>query len=183
MKPVTEHRKFEQIEDYLAFEEKSELRHEYYLENLIEMAGASYLHNLINGNLFFLFKLLFKDRYERVFMEGFKAFIKKENIFFYPDLMISKPEQYEFYSTQPLLITEVLSESTRNFDMTDKFIQYKKLDTLQYYLLVEPEKCLVIVHKKSAANEWQTNTYTSITDVIDLPALQISIALKDIYQA
>lgn len=100
MKPVTEHRKFERTVDYLAFEEKSELRHECYLENL-----------------------------------------------------------------------------------TDKFIQYKKPDTFQNYLLVEPEKCLVTVHKKSAANEWQTDTYTSLTDVIDLPALQISIALKDIYKA
>jgi hypothetical protein len=40
MKPITEHRKFETIGEYFAFEEKSEVRHEYYLENLIEMAGA-----------------------------------------------------------------------------------------------------------------------------------------------
>ena len=82
MKPITEHRKFESIEAYLAFEEKSEVRHEYYLENLIEMAGASFLHNLISGNLFFILKMLLKDKSERIFMEGFKAFIKEENIFF-----------------------------------------------------------------------------------------------------
>ncbi|MEO6733420.1 MAG: Uma2 family endonuclease [Ferruginibacter sp.] len=183
MQPIKQHKKFANIEDYLAFEEKNEVRHEYYFENLIEMAGASYLHNLINGNLFFLLKMLLKERNERVFIEGFKAFIKDENIFFYPDVMISLPEIHEYYSTQPILIAEVLSESTRNFDMVDKFIQYKKLDTLQYYLLLEPDKNLVIVHKKAMDNEWQTDTYTSITDVIDLPALQISIALKDIYQA
>lgn len=51
MKPITEHRKFESIEDYLAFEEKSEVRHEYYFENLIEMAGSTKLHNQI---VFFL---------------------------------------------------------------------------------------------------------------------------------
>ena len=183
MKPITEHRKFESVEAYLAFEEKSEVRHEYYLENLIEMAGASYLHNLINGNLFFIFKLLFKDKPERVFMEGFKAFIKAENIFFYPDLMVAVPEQYEYYCTQPVLIAEVLSESTRKFDMVDKFIQYQKLETLQYYILAEPEKHLLIIHKKTAENGWQTDTYTSLTDVIELPTLHISIALKDIYQA
>ncbi|MBC7890140.1 MAG: Uma2 family endonuclease [Ferruginibacter sp.] len=171
------------MEAYLAFEEKSEVKHEYYFENLVEMAGASFLHNLINGNLFFIFKMLFKDKNERVFMEGFKAFIKSESIFFYPDLMVSLPEQHEYYSTQPVLIAEVLSESTRKFDMVDKFIQYQKLDTLQYYLLAEPEKHLVIVHKKTADNGWQTDTYTSITDIIDLPTFQISIALKDIYQA
>ncbi len=183
MKPIKEHKKFENIEEYLAFEEKSGVRHEYYFENLIEKAGATYLHNLINGNLFIIFKMLLKDRSERVFMEGFKAFIKKENIFFYPDLMVSIPEKHEYYSTQPILIAEVSNESTRNFDMVDKFIQYKKFETLQYYLLVEPEKHLVFVYKKTNDNEWQTDTYTSITDVIDLPGLQISIALKDIYQA
>ena len=183
MKRITEHKKFESIEEYLAFEEKSEVRHEYYFENLVEMAGSSFIHNLINGNLFFIFKILFKERVERVFMDGFKAFIRTENIFFYPDLMIAKPEQHEYYSTQPVLIAEVLSESTRKFDMVDKFIQYQKLDTLQYYLLVEPDKHLVIVHKKTEENEWQTDTYISIEDVIELPALQISIALKDIYES
>lgn len=183
MKPVTEHRKFDSIEDYLAFEEKSELRHEYYFENLIEKPGASYLHKLINGNLFFIFKMLFKDRHERVFMEGFKAFIKSEHVFFYPDLMISMPEAQKHYSTQPILIAEVLSDSTRNFDMVDKFIQYKKFESLQYYFLVEPDKHLVFFYKRMANNDWAIETYTAITDIIELPTLQTSIALKDIYQA
>jgi Uma2 family endonuclease len=97
--------------------------------------------------------------------------------------MISLPELHEYYSTQPVLIAEVLSESTRKFDMVDKFIQYQKLDTLQYYLLVEPDKHLVILYKKEVNQDWQSNTYTSIADVIELPKLNISIALKDIYQA
>ena len=182
MKPISEHKKFESIEAYLAYEEKSEVRHEYYLENLIEMAGASFLHNLISGNLFFILKMLLKGKNERIFMEGFKAFIKEENIFFYPDVMVALPEQYEYYATQPVLIAEVLSESTRKFDMVDKFIQYQKLETLEYYFLIEPEKHLVIVYKKTTDNDWQSNTYTAITDSINLPKLNISIALKDIYQ-
>lgn len=183
MKKVIEHRKFENMEEYFAFEEKSEVRHEYYFENLIEMAGASFLHNLISGNLFFILKMLLKDKDKRIFMEGFKAFIKSENIFFYPDVMVALPEQHEYFSTQPVLIAEVLSESTRKFDMVDKFIQYQKLDTLQYYLLVEPDKHLVIMYKKTDDADWQGDTYTAITDVINLPKLNISIALKDIYQA
>jgi Uma2 family endonuclease len=183
MNPLTEHRKFETVEEYLAFEEKSEVRHEYYLENLIEMAGASFLHNLISGNIFFIIKQLLKNKNERVFIEGFKAFIKEQNIFFYPDVMVALPEEHQYYSTQPVLIAEVLSESTRKFDMIDKFIQYQKLDTLQYYLLVEPDKYLVILYKKAAEGDWQSSTFTAITDIIDLPKFNISIALKDIYQA
>jgi Uma2 family endonuclease len=76
MTPIMQHRKFESMEAYLAFEEKSEVRHEYYFENLIEMAGASFLHNLISGNLFFILKMLLKDKPEHIFMESFKTFIK-----------------------------------------------------------------------------------------------------------
>jgi len=183
MKLIKEHRKFESAEAYLAFEEKSELRHEYYLENLIEMAGASFLHNLISGNLFFILKMLLKDNNERVFIESFKAFIKEDSIFFYPDVMVALPEGHEYYSTQPVLIAEVLSESTRKFDMVDKFIQYQKLSTLQYYLLIEPEKHFVIIYKKTEENEWEASSFASIADIIELPKLNISIALKDIYQA
>ena len=183
MKKVIEHRKFEAIEEYFAFEEKSEVRHEYYFENLIEVASASFLHNQISGNLFLILKMLLKDKSERIFMEGFKAFIKEENIFFYPDVMVALPEQHEYYSTQPVLIAEVLSESTRKFDMVDKFIQYQKMDTLQYYLLVEPDKQTVIMYQKASDADWQALIYNNLSDVIDLPKLNISIALKDIYQA
>ena len=97
--------------------------------------------------------------------------------------MVALPEEHQYYSTQPVLIAEVLSESTRKFDMIDKFIQYQKLDTLQYYLLVEPDKYLVILYKKAEEGNWQSNTFTAITDIIDLPKFNISIALKDIYEA
>lgn len=182
MKPIIEHRKFENIEAYLAFEEKSEVRHEYYLENLIEMSGTTYKHNDLVFYLTALFRFNLQKNEYRISSEQVKLYIAGENIFFYPDVMVALPEELPFYSTKPVLIAEVLSESTRKFDMVDKFIQYQKLVTLQYYLLVEPEKYLVIVYKKTTDNDWQSDTYTSITDVIDLPTLQIKIALKDIYQ-
>jgi len=183
MKPITEHRKFESVEAYLAFEEKSEVRHEYYLENLIEMSGTTYKHNDLVFYLSAFFRFNLPKSEFKVSSEQVKLYIVSENIFFYPDVMVALPEEQEYYSTQPLLIAEVLSESTRNFDLVDKLIQYKKLETLQYYFLVEPEKHLIIVYKKTAEAAWQIDTYTSLTDVIELPALQISIALKDIYQA
>lgn len=182
MKLKIEHKKFESAEAFLAFEEASDSRHEYYFENLIEIEGSAKLHN----EIVFLITLLFRQGLPHkkfdISSEQVKAYIKSENIFFYPDVMVALPEDNPFYNTRPVLIAEVLSAATRKFDMVDKFIQYQKLDTLQYYLLVEPEKHLVIVHKKSADNDWQTDTYTSLTDVIALPALEISVALKDIYQ-
>jgi Uma2 family endonuclease len=183
MKQTKEYRKFSSIEEYFAFEEQSEVRHEYYYENLIEMSGTTKQHNHLTFNLAFLLKQLLKPTNFDIFIENIKAYIQTENIFFYPDVMVCHPEDHQFYSTKPVLIAEVLSEGTRKFDMIDKFIQYQKMETLQYYFLVEPEKKLVIVYSKTEDNDWQSDTYTSINDIINLPKLEISIALKDIYQS
>lgn len=182
MKPFTEHSKFDSVEDYLAFEEKSEVRHEYHFENLIEKSGTTYRHNDLVFYLTAFFRFNLSKNDYRISSEQVKLQVASEKIFFYPDVMVALPEEQDCYSTKPIIIIEVLSESTRKFDMVDKFIQYQKLETLQYYLLVEPEKLLVIVHKKTADNEWQTDTYTSVTDTIELPTLQLRLSLKDIYQ-
>ena len=133
MKPISEHKKFESIEAYLAYEEKSEVRHEYYLENLIEMAGSTKLHNQIVFFLTLLFRQsLLSEKFD-ISSEQVKAFIKSENIFFYPDVMVCHPNAHKYYSDQPILLVEVLSESTRTYDLTDKFIQYKQISSLYYY--------------------------------------------------
>ena len=182
MKKIAEHRKFEHINDYFAFEEKSEVRHEYYSENLFEMAASTKLHNQIVFYITLLFRQLLLHKKFDISSEQVKVFIKSENIFFYPDVMIALPEQQEYYASFPILIVEVFSENSRKFDLVDKFLQYQKIETLQYYLLIEPDKHLVIMYLKTDDGDWETRTYTGAGDVISLPKFNISIALKDIYQ-
>ena len=77
---------------------------------------------------------------------------------------------------------EVLSETTRVRDMTDKFIQYRKIETLNYYLLVEPEKFLVLLNLKNEKGEWEMVSFTQNAEIISLPKLNISLSLADIYK-
>ena len=67
--------------------------------------------------------------------------------------------------------------------MVDKFSQKQKPDTLQYYLLVASEKQMIIMYQKTTDLDWQAFTHNNLSDIVDLPQLNISIALKDIYQA
>ncbi|MEP7107981.1 MAG: Uma2 family endonuclease [Ferruginibacter sp.] len=92
MKPIEDHRKFESNEAFLAFEEKSELRHEYYFENLIEMPGSTYKQNdsVFYFTAFFRFKLQ-KNAY-RISSDQVKLYIASENMFFYPDVMVALPK-------------------------------------------------------------------------------------------
>jgi Uma2 family endonuclease len=72
--------------------------------------------------------------------------------------------------------------STRTKDSVDKFIQYRKIKTLDYYLLVEPEKYLVLCNFKNDEGEWDMISYTKAEEIVALPKLNISITMQDIYK-
>jgi len=169
------------LEAYLAFEEASETRHELYQGNLIEMSGTTTIHNEIVGNIYMILRNFLKGTDWKVYSENIKIGIG-ENTFFYPDVIVSKPFENQYISRIPVLVVEVLSKSTRQFDLTDKFIQYRKIETLHYYLCVEPEQQVVIFFFKNENGEWLSETYTKDEDKIDLKLLNISFTLKDIYK-
>ena len=121
----------------------------------------------------------------KAFIENMKVKIPNENQFYYPDIFISKEAQTDenkYVQFEPELIVEVLSEATRVKDMTDKFIQYRKINTLDYYLLVEPEKFLVLLNFKNEKGEWEMVSFTQKDEIISLPKLNITLSLADIYK-
>jgi len=166
-------------------EEAGELRHEFINGNLIEMSGASRKHHKICKNLLRILENLLIEKGYEVFIENMKVKIENENQYYYPDVFITKESETnenEYVQFQPELIAEVLSESTRAKDLVDKFIQYRKIKTLDYYLLVEPEKYLVLCNFKNDQGEWDMISYTNADETIRLPKLNISISMKDIYK-
>lgn len=168
------------VEEYFLFEEKSELRHELINGNLYEMSGVSIFHNDIVGNLYFILRSLLKGTEWIIAFENFKVRNPDGN-FFYPDISVCYPEVQKYFSDKPIMIVEVLSDTTRKYDLTDKFIQYQKIPTLQYYLCVEPEQQVVIFYFKQQDDEWLTETFTKDEQNLLLPALNTSFNLKDIY--
>jgi Uma2 family endonuclease len=171
--------------EYLEFERGSEYRHELYFGNLIEMPGNSILHNRICMLLWAMLNRLFDNENFTVVTETVKVRIPDGISFFYPDVIVSTAIRNmgsTYVIEDPLLIIEVLSDSTRKFDSTDKFIQYSKIPTLQYYLLVEPEKHLIICYERTA-DDWISKPYMEMSDVISLNALQVSFTLADVYKA
>ncbi len=65
--------------------------------------------------------------------------------------------------------------------MVDKFIQYRKINTVSYYLIIEPQKYLVLCHSKDENGEWDMISYTQIDETIQLPRINISLPLREIY--
>lgn len=172
------------VEEYLALEAQSEVRHEFFYGNLFETPGTTFLHNQICMLLWIILKnQLSKEDYS-VGTESVKIKIKDEDIYLYPDVFVSKKvanPQHTIVINDPVLIIEVLSDSTRRYDSTDKFIQYRKIDSLEYYLLVEPEKQVVIFYEKAADGNWVAKTYIDDDEVVNLPKLSATMRIGDIY--
>ena len=172
-------------QEYFLLEEAGEVRHEFINGNLIEMSGASREHDFICQNILLALLSSTKHLGFKVFMENMKVKIPNENQYYYPDIFITREvetDENKYVQFEPELIVEVLSETTRTKDMVDKFIQYRKIKTLNYYLLVEPEKDLVLCNFKHRHGEWDMASYTKRDEIIALPNLDISLALEDIYK-
>ena len=185
MKAVESNRIYS-VEEYFLLEESGEIRHEFINGNLIEISGASREHHKICKNLLRLLDNLLKNAGYEVYMENMKVQIPNENQFYYPDIFITKETETDdnrYVQFQPELIIEVLSNTTRTRDMVDKFIQYRKIDTLSYYLIVEPEKYLVLCHSKDKDGEWDMVSYTREDEKIQLAAFNATLPLVEIYKS
>jgi Uma2 family endonuclease len=177
------------LDEYILIDETGTERHEYYYGKLIAMPGESLQHNEICSQLLTLLKsLLFKKGY-KTYIESVKVNIEGQDVYVYPDIVVIKEQQKadlphkDYIIYRPLLIAEVLSDSTRKYDLTDKFILYQKNSSLQYYLAVEPQKQLVIFYEKDETNNWSAKAYTALQDIINLPKLDAAFSLSDIYEA
>lgn len=166
-------------DEYFLFEEKSELKHELVNNTLYEMSGISKYHNRITLNILLLLRSLLKTETYELYFEGYKVKTPNGN-FFYPDVLICHTDAHTYYTEQPILIVEVLSNTTRKFYLTDKFIQYQKIEMLKYYLCIEPEQLVALFYYKQQ-DEWIAETLTKEEQIISLPELNISFNLKDIY--
>lgn len=170
-------------EEYLELENISATRHEFYYGNIFEMAGITLIHNLMQKKIARILDGLLSMLGYESFTNDVKLMIEKDNVYLYPDVVVAKINEQTlstYFIQNPILVVEILSDSTRKHDSTDKFIQYSKLESLQYYLLVEPEKHIVIVYEK-LNGEWFSKPFTELTEEVKLPLLGVSFSLGEIY--
>lgn len=180
MKAAEINKQFASDEEYLAFEDASEIKHELINGILYETSGSSKYHNALERHLANLIEKLIGENKFEVYTAGFNVHTPNGN-FLYPDIIVSTGNTERYFTKEPVLLVEVLSEATRKFDLTDKFIQYQKFDSLKYYLCIEPEQQVIIFYFKNSDGEWPTETHTKDGSMINLPALGISFSLKDVY--
>lgn len=169
------------VEEYFDFEKKSEIRHEFYYGELIPMPGESTTANDIASNILVFFKLFLKGKPFKVYEHDIKLMVKDQKVYRYPDLfVIHQKGNHKTYTTDPVLIVEVISDSTENTDRERKRVQYFSIPTLQYYLLVHQDESIVEFYTRENSH-WIYDYRSDLNDTIALPFFETSISLSTIY--
>lgn len=174
-------------EEYLAMEDAAESKHEYHQGEIFAMAGASKNHDRIGLDLGTSVNTVLKSSKCEVFSNEMKIWSRAKNFFTYPDLVIvcGKAEFYEDRDdilTNPLVIFEVLSKSTRNYDRDEKFEFYRSIPSFQEYILIDQWRVHVEQMYMETRNKWILSEYNQITDVVKLAKVDIEIPLHEIYR-
>lgn len=173
------------VEDYISFEEqRAKVRHEYVDGRLIPMPGDSSIKNLIGGNICFALREKLKGTLCKVFFEFVKVQIVENSHYTYPDVFVTcdaRDLESPYIKKYPSVIVEVASPSTKVYDKTDKFLDYRKIASLRHYLVVDTERELVECFSTKDGKEWESEIYTSKNDSVPLTAINISLSLSAIY--
>lgn len=174
-------------EEYLALEAESEVKHEYRDGEIVEMAGGTTNHNKLAGKLYALLLLGLAEQNCEVYIGDVRLWIPATSKYTYPDVMIVKGQPvYTDTSkttiTNPIAIAEVLSNSTQNYDQSEKFDAYRSLPTFSEYLLINQYQCYVKHFAKTAENKWLLTDCKDINTTIAFTSIDFDLVLGELYK-
>ena len=172
-------------EAYLEQEETAAERHEYFDGGISLMAGGTHNHEMIRGNLLTALHQHGRSRKCIAFGSNMKILVKQNGLYTYPDAMLvcGKPEfaaDRNDIITNPLLIVEVLSDSTQSYDRGDKFARYRAIPSFTHYLLIHQDRPLVEYHQKTSRG-WLSTELTGLETVLTLAELECQLPFTELY--
>lgn len=173
-------------EEYLALERAAEYKSEFYAGEIFAMAGASEQHNLIVANLVRELGLQLKKRPCKTYPSDMRLKVASTGLYTYPDVMVVSgkallDDEEQDTLLNPTLIIEVLSSSTESADRGSKSGHYRKLESLQEYLLVSQTKPHVEHYSRHADHRWLLSEAEGLQSEIRLSSVECVLPLSEIY--
>lgn len=171
-------------EEYFALEAQSEVRHEYFEGEVFAMAGTSLAHNLIKNNLIAVLRPGVRQRGCRLFDENVRLAVQESKYYTYPDVMVScdPTDRHDPYLVrQPVLVAEILSPSTAEYDRTTKFENYQQMPSLRHYLLISQSAWTVEWFRRDEVGQWIYTLLTGAESVLEIPDLGLVLPLRELY--
>jgi Uma2 family endonuclease len=173
-------------EEYLEIERRAERKSEYFHGEMFAMAGASYAHVVIVGNLSHELKLRLKAGPCGVYSSDLRLRVAPNGLYTYPDVMVicggpQFADDRKDTVVNPVLIVEVLSESTEAYDRGKKFEQYRALPSLREYLLVAQDAPRIEQYTRQPDDRWLLSETSGGDTSIQLASVDCVLPLAEVY--
>lgn len=175
-------------DEYLELEVNSDTRHEYIDGEIIPMTGGTPEHNEIASILNAALRTSLKGKPYSIFVADQRLWIPDRQLYTYPDVMVvprpleRQPGRIDTI-TNPVMIAEVLSKSTKSYDRDEKFSAYRAIPTFQEYLLIDQYTPHVEQYSKTDSHKWIFTEYNGTESSISLSSIPFEIRLADLYES
>ena len=173
-------------EEYLAFERKATMKHEYLNGQIVAMSGASFAHNFITANTANQLYNQLIDSECQVATSDMRVKATQIESYFYPDIVVVCGEpraEDDTFDTllNPTVIVEVLSPSTETYDRVEKFEHYQHIASLKDYILISQDK-VHIEHYCRQGSGWLQTEFQGLEAVLPLLSIGCELRLQDVYR-
>jgi len=184
---LQQERKYFSPEEYLALEEAADYKSEYYQGEIFAMVGAWANHNRITRNVLIALERQFEGRPCEAFASDMRLLVQENGLYTYPDVM-AICGRLEFAAgrtdtlTNPVVIVEVLSDSTQDYDRGGKFALYRAVASLQDYVLIDQYRVQVEHFHKLEDGRWIFQEFTDPDAALSLASITVEIPISRMYR-
>lgn len=174
-------------EEYLEAERAAETKSEYFAGEVFAMAGAGESHNLVVANLIVSLGTQLRKRPCRVYPSDLRVLVSETGLYTYPDVVVvcGEPrflDEKRDTLLNPTLLVEVLSDATEAYDRGKKFEHYRRIDSLQEYVLVSPTEPRVERFLRQEGGTWLFSEAAGLEATADLPSIGCALPLAEVYE-
>ena len=169
--------------DYLAWEAAQPERHEFVDGEVFAMAGAEDRHVTVAGNLYITLRQHLSGSACRTYMSDMRLHVAAANSYFYPDVLVTcSPLDHAsaMVKAEPKLIAEVLSPTTAAYDRGLKFGHYRRLPSLEEYLLVDLDTRVTDCYRKGADGLWVLHPFAR-GEAVELASVALTLTAAQLF--
>jgi len=174
------------FDQYLEIEREAEFRSEFIKGDVVAMSGGTDNHNLITLRTASLLDQQLGDGPCMAYSNDMQVYSEAEDVSAFPDILVTcGPRRYRRDRRDILIdatvIVEVLSPSTKRYDIGEKFFYYRSLPSFREYLLLWQDRVRAQHHVRQSDGAWVMREYAGVESVIELPSIGCRLPLKSAY--
>lgn len=171
--------------EYCVFERDAVLKHEYLRGEVYAMTGGTLEHGRLGANIIYLLKRELEGRPCRVFSSDVRVRVEATDLDTYPDASVvcGEPrtgDEHGHALINPILVVEVLSDSTEAYDRGQKASHYRQIPALQAYLLISQHEPRLELQLRQADGHWTLLEATAGASLTIAP-LEIELSVDEVY--